>query len=73
MASGYGSGRPGEANDRRSGEPIPAGSARSRRLAAVLSAAWAARWALGTGRAVIFVVVALAGIVLAVVLTRSLG
>ena len=35
-----GSGPPGGANDRRSGEPIPAGSARSRLLAAVLSAAW---------------------------------
>jgi len=73
VTSGPGTGPPAAASDRRSGEPIPAGSARSRRLAAVLSAAWAARWALGTGRAVIFVVVALAGIVLAVVLTRSLG
>jgi hypothetical protein len=32
-----------------------------------------AQKALGTGRAVIFLVVALAGIVLAVVLTKSLG
>ena len=72
VASGPGSGPPAGANDRRSGEPIPAGSARSRRLAAVLSKTRAQK-ALGTGRAVIFLVVALAGIVLAVVLTKSLG
>ena len=71
-ASGPGSGPPAGANDRRSGEPIPAGSARSRRLAAVLSKTRAQK-ALGTGRAVIFLVVALAGIVLAVVLTKSFG
>jgi hypothetical protein len=52
---------------------MPVGSARSRLLAAALSAAWAQQASLGTGRAVIFVVVALAGIVLAVILTRSLG
>jgi hypothetical protein len=37
-----------------------------------LSVIWAQK-ALGTGRAVIFIVVALAGIIAAVVLTKSLG
>ena len=51
----------------------PGWIARSRRLAAVLSAAWTTVGGRGREGAVIFVVVALAGIVLAVVLTRSLG
>ena len=56
VASGPGSGPPAGANDRRSGEPIPAGSARSRRLRPLCQQLGP----LGTGRAVIFVLVVLA-------------